>query len=149
MRRFPLILCLLLVGCIEVAPNGGGSIPRPTPGPSPVVPVTQLRRSVEASLADVPRDECVKLYGVFEALAGYIESGGSGVESTGQLLQLTTKTLDNLGWAKGRYPRLAEAVRVGLNERFRQPKAISDVRGDVVSTFREIAAGCRDGAVKK
>lgn len=140
----------LLAGCIEVRPNGTvpGPVPGPSPGPTPV-PDTQLRRNTAAALAEVPRDECIKLYGVFTALAGYVESGGAGVESTGQVLQLTGKTLDNLAWAKGRYPRFRDAIGAELNLRFKIPKPIAEVRGDVVTTFREIAAGCRDAAVQK
>lgn len=154
MRRgllLSLSLAALVAGCIEVSPNGGGSSPSPQPGPGPVVPVpdTQLRRSVAAALAEVPRDECVKLFGLFTALASYVESGSPGVDSTGQLLQLTGKTLDNLAWAKGRYPRFREVIGAELNLRFKIPKQIADVRGEVVSTFREIAAGCRDAALSK
>lgn len=143
------LLCVLAIGCVDVKSKGGGSSPTPGPTPGPVVPDTALRRSVADSLTDVPREECVKLYGVFTALAQYVEGGSKGVESTGQLLQLTTKTLDNLSWAKGKYPRLAEVVKTGLNEKFRTPKPMADARADVVATFREIAAGCQDGAMRK
>lgn len=145
-----LACCVALIGCVEFKPKGGSPTPKPGPGPAPVpVPDTALRRAVADSLADVPREECVKLYGVFTALAAYVEGGSKGVESTGQLLQLTTKTLDNLSWAKGKYPRLAEVVKNGLNEKFKTPRPMADARAEVVATFREIAAGCQDGAMRK
>lgn len=143
------LICCLAIGCVDIKPKGGGSVPTPGPTPGPVVPDTALRRSVADSLTDVPRDECVKLYGVFTALAAYVEQGAKGIDSTGQLLQLTTRTLDNLSWSKGKYPKLAEVVKVGLNEKFKTPKPLADVRADVVATFREIAAGCQDGAMRK
>lgn len=146
-----LAVMLAVAGCVEVTPIGPGPNPLPPgPGPAPLpTPDTPLRRAVAESLADVPRDECIKLYGAFTALADYVQAGSKGVDSTGQLLQLTTKTLDNLDWAKGKYQRLSDVVRSGLNERFKVPRKIDEVRADVAGTFREIAAGCRDAAVRK
>lgn len=138
-----------MVGCVKVTPRGGAT-PTPSPTPGPVVPDSALRRSVADSLTDVPREECVKLYGVFTALESYVQQGAKGVESTGQLLQLTTRTLANLDWSKGKYPKLSDTVRNGLNERFKDPKPMDELtRGRVAGTFSEIAAGCRDGAMRK
>lgn len=142
------LLCCLAIGCVDIKPHGG-SAPTPGPTPGPVVPDTALRRAVADSLADVPREECVKLYGVFTALANYVNAKGKGVDSTSQLLQLTTGTLDNLEWPKGKYPKLAEVVKTELNARFKTPKPMDEARAEVVSTFREIAEGCMDGAMRK
>jgi hypothetical protein len=134
---------LAVAGCIEVTPHG--QTPTPGPGPAPV-PDSPLRRAVAEALTDVPRPDCVKLYGVFTALASYVEAGSPGVDSTAQLLQLTTRTLSNLAWAKGQYPRLAEVIRTELNTRFKTPRPMNDARAEVVATFQAIAAGCHDGA---
>lgn len=133
----------LIVGCIEVTPHG----PTPTPGPAPnPVPDSPLRRAVADALAEVPRTDGLKLYGVFTALASYVEAGSPSVDSTTQLHQLTTRTLSNLAWAKGQYPRLAEVIRTELNTRFKTPRPMNDARSEVVATFQAIAAGCHDGA---
>lgn len=145
------VAALLVAGCLEVTPVG--PVPPVPPGPNPNPPApspdTPLRRSVADSLSDVPKEDCVKLYGVFTAVAAFVNDGAAGVESTGQLLQLTQRTLDNLSWAKGKYPRLAETVRTALNERFKVPRKITDAKHEVAATFGEIAAGCRDAATRK
>lgn len=143
---FALVAAVALSGCVDVKPIG----PTPTPGPTPIpTPDTATRRAVADSLSDVPKDECVKLYGVFTALSDYVRDGSPDVQSTGQMLQLTQRTLANLAWAKGRYPRLAETVKTELNTRFKQPKPMDGARAEVVAAFTEIAAGCRDAGRRK
>jgi len=138
---------LILQGCLYSAPPNG-----PAPVPNPVIPPDEsaVRAGVSDSLLDASHDDCVQAYGLFMALARYIDRGHQNIKTTPQLFELWKSVLDNAGWAREKYPALTDHVEAELKLRgFEDPQPMEDVKNSAVEIFSWIALGCKDAAEAK
>lgn len=98
----------------------------------------------EASYSD-----CRLMWAAFESMAEYVENGHNGITSSGQAIKLWSKYCDNLGWKKGKYEEFSEAVKEAFDEYgLDEPKPMDEVADKVEDTFRVLAAGCKEAALK-
>jgi len=138
MKRFTLVLAmLLLVGCTRIdGPNR--PIPNPTPNPTPTPGVTYP--AVVAALAGVSVEDRANLHGIFSAHAAYLKDGATGIKTTGQLRDVVVKVLKLRHWQNGKHPALGAAVSDVLTKEFSEDAPLDEAtRNKAATVFQTLA----------
>ena len=143
-KIFPILLCLLLVGCLHQ------SAPTTNAPDDETSPHSEEAKLIASALLSASKDDCILLYGAFTAFSTYIENGHRDIDTTPKLFQVWRKMLENLGWEKEKYATFTDAVENILKGKgFEDPKKMSDVKNDVIDVFNKIAEGCKTAALAK
>jgi hypothetical protein len=144
-KMFPMLLCLLLVGCLHQT-----NIPTANVSNDETSSHSEEAKLIASTLLSASKDDCILLYGAFTAFSTYIENGHRDIDTTPKLFQVWQKMLENLNWEKEKYAVFTDAVENILKGKgFEDPKKISDVKNDVIDVFNKIAEGCKIAALAK
>ena len=140
-KMFPVLLCLLLVGCLHQTT---------APTTSHETSHSEEAERIASALLSASKDDCVLLYGAFTAFSTYVENGHRDIDDTPKLFQVWRKMLENLGWEKEKYVAFTDTVEGILKDKgFEDPKKVSDVKDDIIDAFNKIAEGCKMAALAK